>query len=396
VRSRILLVALSLALSACSSDEGGGGASGGGSGVGGSGGGNGGTSSGGAGGSGNTGGNTGGAAGSSGSGGSSGLVPTFVAQGHMGRTTISCDDGQTWTADVSDDPNVVCFDGTDCDHNPGAANGVVWFENAFFATFGWGDPPGGVRKSADGVTWDPVLDDTTFGDIAAGMGKVIGAARQPKATSDLGANWTDLADLGTGNIYNIREGAFADVNGGRFVFAGNDGDNRVIAVSEDGSGFDLPTFPADCDVSFYRTGGIAAGNGAILITSSGVTGCRSTDGGDSWETVDIGSGFDSLLLFDGTEFVGWGGGKKWTSSDGETWTSVDTSPADIVLGAVAVSDGGTYVGVSGAWGATYENQRFYRSTDGVTWTESTSFEGGHPIVDMAFGHVSPSSACPLP
>jgi hypothetical protein len=316
----------------------------------------------------------------------------------MGRTTISCDDGKTWIEDKSSDPNVICFDGTDCDHNPGAANGIIWFGNAFFATFGWGDPPGGVRRSYDGVTWEPVKTGTTFGDIAAGMGKVVGAARQPAATDDLGANWTDLESLDIGNIYNIREGAFADVNGGRFVFAGNDGDNRVIAVSKDGATFATPTFPADCDVSFYRTGGIAAGNGAIVITSSGVTGCRSADGGDSWQTVTIGSGFDSLLLFDGTEFMGWGGGKKWTSTDGESWTSSDTSPAGIVLGAVAVSDQGTFVGVSGAWGSDYENQQFYRSTDGDTWEElpSTSFTGSHPIIDMAFGWIAPTANCPLP
>lgn len=390
---------LALVLVACGSDGGDDkGATGGTSGSGATGGtSTGGSSNGGTSGDGGTSGN-GGTGGNTGGGGGFNLIPMFVAQGHMGRTTISCDLGQTWIEDKNDDPNVICFDGTDCDHNPGAANGITWVEGGgFFATFGWGDPPGGVRKSLDGITWDPVLTGTTFGDIAAGLGKVIGAARQPKATANLGADWTDLEYLDIGDIYNIREGAFASVNGGRFVFAGNDGDNRVIAVSNDGVTFSTPTFPADCDVSFYRTGGIAAGNGAIVITSSGVTGCRSADGGDTWETVNIGSGFDSLLLFDGTQFVGWGGGKKWTSSDGASWTSTDTTPGNIVLGPVAVSDpGGTYVGVSGAWGADYENQVFYRSTDGIIWTESTSFTGGHPIVDMAFGFVPPSASCPLP
>jgi hypothetical protein len=384
-----------LALVACGGSEDSGGSSGGSSG-------NGGTYGSGGSATGGTGGNTGGAAGDGnggsggGSGGTPGLVPMFVAQGHMGRTTLSCDDGQTWIENKSDDDSVICFDGTDCDHNPGAANGITWHDDAFFATFGWGSPPGEVRRSLDGISWDPVLTGTTFGDIAAGMGKVMGAARQPQASDNQGDTWTELDYLDIGDIYNIREAAFADYQTGRFVFAGNDGDNRVIAVSSDGLTFSAPSFPADCDVSFYRTGGIAFGNGAILITSSGVNACRSTDGGDTWQTVDIGTGFDSLLLFTGSEFVGWGGGKKWSSSDGATWTSVDTSPTSVVLGAVAVSDQGTFVGVSGAWGQDYENQRFYRSTDGVSWTEvpSGNFTGSHPIVDIAFGHANPSASCP--
>ena len=31
------------------------------------------------------------------------LVPAFVAQGHLGRTVVSCDDGQTWNHDQSNE-----------------------------------------------------------------------------------------------------------------------------------------------------------------------------------------------------------------------------------------------------------------------------------------------------
>src|SRR5262245_52167588 len=73
-------------------------------------------------------------------GGDNGLVPVFVAQGHVGRTTISCDDGRTWVGNRSDDDSIRCFSGVDCDHHPGAAHGVVFGHGWFFATFGWGQP----------------------------------------------------------------------------------------------------------------------------------------------------------------------------------------------------------------------------------------------------------------
>src|SRR5262245_36884214 len=35
-----------------------------------------------------------------------GTIPIFVAQGNVGRTTISCDDGQSWVANRSDDDTI--------------------------------------------------------------------------------------------------------------------------------------------------------------------------------------------------------------------------------------------------------------------------------------------------
>src|SRR5690606_6858809 len=105
-------------------------------------------------GTGGTGGGTGGT--STGGGGSAG-VPLFVAQGHLGRTVISCDGGQSWTADQSNDAEAQCWSGPDdepdCDHDPGAGRGIVFADGWFVATFGWG-PPGGIVRSRDGVAWE--------------------------------------------------------------------------------------------------------------------------------------------------------------------------------------------------------------------------------------------------
>lgn len=346
-------------------------------------------------GSGGVAGNTGGTGASDGGAGTGGnWVGMFVAQGHMGRTIVSCDDGKSWTGNQSDDDAARCFEsGFDCDHNAGAANGIVFAGGAFFATYGWGTP-GGVRKSSDGKIWNEVLTGTTFGGVAASEQLVLGAARDPQTSADWGDNWTQQASIPLGQIYNIREAHFTGGSSGRFILVGNSGANRAIAVSTDGKSFSLPSVPADCDISFYRSGGIAAGGGAIVVTDGGAKACRSDDQGATWARVDMGSDVDSLLLHDGTRFVAWKQGTLVESSDGQVWKQSPTTPANLQLGAVAVSDAGTYVGVRGGWSNWYDKQRFYRSSDGSSWDEvaSGSYTGSHPIIHIAYGKV-PASAC---
>jgi hypothetical protein len=62
---------------------------------------------------------------------------------------------------------------------------------------------------------------------------------------------------------------------------------------------------------------------------------------------------------------------------------------------VAVS-AGTFVAVKGGWQVWYEQQRFYRSTDGVTWDElpDGAYRQGHPITAMVAGFAQRSSVCP--
>src|SRR5262249_45753343 len=111
-------------------------------------------------------------------------VPIVVAQGLVGRTTISCDDGQTWIANRSFDiegNDLVCGDTTpircemsscrmvwtdgscqqedvcDCLHGTGYAKGVAIAKNQILANFGWGWP-GAVLRSEDGGSWNVTLD----------------------------------------------------------------------------------------------------------------------------------------------------------------------------------------------------------------------------------------------
>src|SRR5690348_12150685 len=80
-------------------------------------------------------------------------VPMFVAIGKFGRVTMSCDDGQSWLVNESDDDGASCV-GIDCDHHPGSSTGLTHGGGYFFASFGWGDNPSRIRRSADGVTWE--------------------------------------------------------------------------------------------------------------------------------------------------------------------------------------------------------------------------------------------------
>lgn len=342
-----------------------------------------------------TGSSTGSSTGQGGSGGAHpGLIPIFVAQGHVGRTMISCDQGKSWVANRSDDDTVICFEnGVDCDHSPGAANGVTAGDGWFYATFGWGQP-GSVRRSHDGVTWEKVVNDTTFGGVAFGAGKVLAGARVPRVSADIGATWTQLAEIPL-DIWNIREVGFAGYETGRFVLVGNDGDKRQIAISADGGkGWTLPAVPDDCNVSFYRAGGIAYGNGVLLVTDGGAHVCRSVDGGATWKAGDLGGAIESQLLWTGKEFMGWGGGMLRRSADGVSWKAQAMS-SNINIGSAAVSDDGAIVAVGGGWATWYEKQKFYRSDDGVTWQElaAGSFVGSHPITAITFGWGAPSAAC---
>jgi hypothetical protein len=322
-------------------------------------------------------------------------VPIVVAQGHLARTTISCDGGQSWVADQSSDQGAVCWlppsNLPDCDHDPGAGRGVAFGDGWFVATFGWG-PPGGLRRSADGVSWEETLSGTTFAGVAFGNGVFLAGSNQPQRSDDLGATWEELAPIGL--TANARRFGFADVMGGRFVLAGDD-DN--IAVSSDaGESWLLPTVPAGCGAAIQTEGGIAAGNGAIVVLGGQGNSCVSDDGGETWELFSVGSDISSHLVWTGAVFRAWSYGEMHESSDGRTWSATATVPGDLLLGPTAIDDAGTMVGVRGGWQTWYGEQEFYRSSDGVTWETlpSGSFSGSHPVRAMAFGRGSASATCP--
>ena len=343
------------------------------------------------------------------------LVPMFVAQGHAGRTIISCDDGMTWVGNRSDDDAYPCFSDAphDCDHHPGAGRGIDYGNGYFVATFGWGKP-GSIRRSKNGVDWEPVLEGKTFAGIAFDGTVFLAGERPPQVSDGSGAMWAPGGDLDS-PVWNTRRTGFAPHDGGRFLiaFGGNEGNDLNVSKDRGATWARPTTLPGACAGDIQWSGGFAYGNGVIVVLGGTGVACRSLDGGDTWTQSDIGGDVDARLLWNGDAFVTWGrdasyDSMRYTSPDGADWTATpievrkknpdgttQTGPGPI-LGAVTRSDKGTYVAVHGGWGDWYEKQRFYRSTDGVTWDElpAGSFVGSHPVQFIVHGLGEKSAVCP--
>ncbi len=329
-----------------------------------------------------------------------GRVPVFVAQGHAGRTVRSCDGGERWIDDQSQDGAIRCFtDGFDCDHHPGAGKGIVYGREHFFATFGWGSP-GGVFRSEDGVRWEPLLEATTYGGIGFGSDALVVGARNARRSTDQGATWSEeISTMLEG--WNVRRMAWVPVGAaseeGRFVVVGDgDGGPDVVLSSDGGRSWWHPErFPkGQCGNGVQTSGGIVSGNGAIVIVGSDGQACRSTDEGRTFTATRVADGIGSQAVFDGERFWVWSRGAAFRSADGASWQRVTTEPGDVEIGPVAFHPAlGRFVGVRGGWQNWYERQVFWHSEDGVRWTVAASFEGGHPIRFVAEGWA-PAASCP--
>lgn len=320
-------------------------------------------------------------------------VGVFVAQGHVGRTMISCDDGRTWIKDRSDDDAIRCFEGVDCDHTEGAGRGITFGGDYVVATFGWGKP-GSIRRSADGVAWEKTLEGTTFGGMVFDPmnGAFVATSRTPRASSDLGKTWSKTAEPAV-SVWNVRGAGYA---AGNVVMLFEDSGKAEAALSSDaGKTWWRPTtFPTTCGKSLQGAGGILFGKDTLLVVGGDGVACRSTDGGKTFSDARMGGTVSSSALFTGSEFVAWGRTDRnvmYRSADGATWTTTPISPS---LGPAARSDDGTFVATNSGWMQWYEKQSFYRSRDGVTWETlpKTAFTGSHPIRAITYGRLD-ASAC---
>lgn len=363
----------------------------------------------------NTGGdeNTGGSAGAP-----PGTVPMFVAQGGVGRTIVSYDDGQSWVGDRAwdsdGDPLMcgmvqsgrcyettcsyqigdACVQMTCCDHAPDVPKGVIYGDGQFVATWGWGQP-GAVQRSVNGIDWTSTHPGDSFGGIAFGADRFVVASRTPFWSAD-GIDWTpgDEADFRNDDdsiMWSVRRFAYADYDGGRFVAVASGDSSRDMLVSSDGgqTWWRPSVIPADCAHEVSTYGGIVSGNGIIVIVDMAANACRSTDGGHTWSVAP--TGLDQILshgVWTGSEFVFWGDDAFMVSSaDGESWTKTPmTTPTRI--GPVAQNpETGSYVALGSVWTG-YEGQQFMRSTDGLTWETlpDSQFTQSHPLFYITFGY----------
>jgi hypothetical protein len=321
-------------------------------------------------------------------------VPVFVAQGHHGRLTISCDGGQSWIHNKSADDALRCFsnDKSDCNHSPNAGRGIAYGNNVFAITWGWG-APGTQQRSTDAKNWeDTATNAPTYADIAFGNGKFVGAS-DPVGISTDGGSWQQGGRVGID--MNIRSIDFIAHDGGRFIITGESGDRHTIMHSADTESWQTASDRENGCGSGYQ--GMAYGNGAAVLASAGGYVCYSLDGGDEWKKVDLpGDVLTSNVIWTGTEFMVWDGATLHRSDDGQAWTNERTVPENIAIGTVARGEDGSFVAANWGWTTWYDQQRFFRSTDGKNWEvlAQDKFVGSHPIQFIHFGYVEPGAGCP--
>ncbi len=356
----------------------------------------------------------------------SSLVPVFVLVGKQGRRAISCDDGRSWKNDVSFDDALPaslqfhCFSGafalpdggsnnTDCDHNGWSSTALASLGDAFVHTMGWG-APGTFWRSTDGVTWTQTFTGANVQDVMVGPSRLIVATRGTKRSDDRGLTWTSGPDVrlqsGASDIWNVRGGAYG---GGSYVVSAQDGTNTDWQVSRDeGASWQRPQLVGGGRIDACGSAHPVYGNGVFVSATWNGTRtifCRSADEGLNWTVLNGPTDMmESRPLFTGSAFMIWSNGKVHRSTDGSTWTTMNTvtrSPTGMMgggpnVGPVAVSAVGTFVAVRGGWDVWYDKQRFYRSSDGITWDElpATAYRRWHPVTMMVAGLAARSSVCP--
>jgi len=342
-------------------------------------------------------------------------VPVFVAVGKQGRRAISCDDGVTWSHDESFDEawpeadRFRCFTGagTDCDHNAWSSTSLEHHDGVFIHTLGWG-APGTFYRSTNGITWEHVFTGRNVQDVMFGEGRWVAATRSSVRSDDDGKTWIDNGTIDVamdGNtIWNVRAGTYGD---GTFLVSAGDGANIDFAYSRDrGATWAHATQPDGSSIAACGAAAPVEGNGVFVTLrndAAGTTICRSTDSGRTWTvTTDSNMHVDTAPLWTGSEFMAWETGRVYRSADGATWTGADTQTRfegalsrGPTIGPIAMSSSGTFVSVRGGWQTWYEQQRFYRSTDGVVWEQlpDAAYEKGHPMTEIIFGLAETSSVC---
>ncbi len=238
---------------------------------------------------------------------------------------------------------------------------------------------GTILSSPDGQNWaeaDSGTDMDLFG-VTYGNGLFVAVGEGVILTSPDGASWTrGSCACAPGYLYAVTYG------GGRFVAVGSDYMGAPFAaVSTDGVNWSPATLPEGL---WTEINGVAYGGRSFVAVTSDGRVLTSPDG-DSWSPQDTGTGaWLSGVAHGNGVWVAVGGadqGGQWQgvalrSSDGVNWTT-ETLPSPVMdLWGVAF--------VNGAFLAVGPDGTMLSSTDGQTWSQLDT-GGTESLMGVAYG-----------
>lgn len=221
----------------------------------------------------------------------------IVLVGDFGTVRTS-PDGSAWTA-----------------RDPGTGSSlyrIIWGDNQFVAVGAYG----AVVSSPDGVTW---------------------------AAQSLGTTYTWYSVVWSGSQYVAVGQEEANAYGG------------AIATSADGETWSVRSFEL---ANAYAWNDITW-NGSVFAAVQFPNYIHTSPDGDTWSTTDFTADNPNFrtIATDGSQFVAFGSGTVYTSSDGTAWTA--QAGGSGVFGVNAIWDGTQFMAMG--------NSTLYTSPDGVTW-----------------------------
>lgn len=326
-------------------------------------------------------------------------VPVFVSSGHMRSTMYTCD-GLSWRGYRSADNNLRCWQPSssnyDCDHSPYRSLGIAYGNGGFMATYGWGYP-GSVELTSNGTSWTQVHTGSAWAGVAYGNSTYVLNEWNPLYSTNAGTNWTQGSQINF-QANNPRRISFANVGPGVFITQSQSGNSDLLISTNNGQSF---THPTTRPSSSCIVGTVAHNASAILLLSNSAL-CRSTDNGQTWQTVGSKPDGD-ILIHDGPEFKAYSQGKVQRSTNGTTWTTTTlqlngSNNTSLSFAHVSYHAGmNKYVAIYQGWDRYYEHTRYYHSDNGINWIEINRNSGlvpltPHPVAQIAPGYL-PASAC---
>ncbi len=255
----------------------------------------------------------------------------------------------------------------------GTATGIV-YGGGKFVVFG---SNGCLATSADGITWTAQRTGASaILQVVYGNSIYIAVTASLTFTSSDGVSWVSAS---TGLVVSNQQLAFGN---GIFVMSTATA-STTVATSTDGITWALTAHGLG---SIASAGVIYGNSGFVFLSVAAITGRQISASADgiTWVPGSVGTQtFTSIASGAGVIVACGCFGTGFVSSDGVTWTGVDTkivsSTAVNPTGVVFVNDRFMMFGLAGALST---------STDGTTWTLQTSAAtafGASNIVTVAFG-----------